>query len=102
MPTKLQLKFDASQEHQVRAVESIVGLFEGFARYEAAFQLGDEIVANLPPYEDLAELWLLGNLQAIQRNNANGTLPHTHHVIRNIALYGPLVQVSVAHYLLST
>ena len=31
MAAKLRFQFDANQEHQLRAVESIVGLFEGFA-----------------------------------------------------------------------
>ena len=69
MSSRLQLKFDANQAHQVAAVESIAALFQGFARQDAAFQLGDEIVANLPPYEDLAELWLLDNLRAVQDQN---------------------------------
>ncbi len=69
MATRLRFQFDANQEHQVAAVESIVGLFAGFARFEAGFQLGDEIVANLPPFEDLAESWLLDNLRAVQQQN---------------------------------
>ncbi|MGB3216424.1 MAG: DEAD/DEAH box helicase family protein [Anaerolineae bacterium] len=69
MPAKLQLKFDANQEHQLQAVESIVRLFEGMTRYDAGFQLGDEIVANLPRYEDLAETWLRDNLHAVQEKN---------------------------------
>jgi len=44
---RLQLKFDANQEHQLQAVESVVRLFEGAPRFEAAYQPGDEIVANL-------------------------------------------------------
>lgn len=31
MPAKLQLKFDANQEHQLQAVESIVRLFNATA-----------------------------------------------------------------------
>ncbi|MBK7199678.1 DEAD/DEAH box helicase family protein [Candidatus Amarolinea dominans] len=38
-------------------------------RYDAGFQLGDEIVANLPRYEDLAETWLRDNLHAVQEKN---------------------------------
>jgi hypothetical protein len=34
---KLQLKFDANQEHQLQAVDSVVRLFEGAPRFEAAF-----------------------------------------------------------------
>ena len=69
MAPKLRFQFDANQEHQLTAVESITALFEGFTRQEADFHLGDEIVANLPPYDDLAELWMLSNLQAVQKHN---------------------------------
>lgn len=69
MSPKLQLKFDANQEHQLQAVESVVRLFEAAPRFEAAFQLGDEIVANLPEFADLPETLLLTNLAAIQAGN---------------------------------
>jgi type III restriction enzyme len=69
MAPKFRFQFDANQEHQLTAVESITALFEGFTRQEADFHLGDEIVANLPPYDDLAEIWLLSNLQAVQEHN---------------------------------
>ena len=51
MPFTLQLKFDANQEHQLQAVDSVVRLFEGMPDYEEAFQLRDEVVANVPLYE---------------------------------------------------
>jgi len=76
MAPKLQLKFDANQEHQLQAVESVVRLFEGISRYEEAFRLGDEVVANVPPYEELADMWLLDNLIAVQ--GANGLLLSQH------------------------
>jgi type III restriction enzyme len=38
-------------------------------RFEASFGLSDEIVANLPPGEDLADTLLLPNLDAVQREN---------------------------------
>ena len=69
MPPKLQLKFDANQEHQLQAVESVVRLFEGAPRFEAAFQLGDEIVANLPEFADLPDTLLFTNLTTIQEGN---------------------------------
>ena len=83
MAAKLQLKFDANQEHQLQAVASVVRLFEGLPRYEEAFRLGDEVVANAPPYEELADMWLLDNLIAVQ--GANG-LPLSQHLERD---YGP-------------
>lgn len=69
MSTKLQLKFDANQEHQLQAVASVVRLFEGLPRFDEAFRLDNEVVANLPRYEELADNWLLDNLNAVQREN---------------------------------
>jgi type III restriction enzyme len=57
-------------------VQSVVRLFEGMPRGEAAFHLGDEIVANLPPFEDLNDPWLLDNLNAARE--ANGMSPLWH------------------------
>jgi len=69
MPPKLQLKFDANQEHQLRAAESTARLFEGMPRFEEGYRLSDEIVANLPPGESLPESFLLPNLGEVQREN---------------------------------
>lgn len=69
MPPKLTLKFDPNQEHQLRAIESVLNLFEGLPENAAGFRLGDEVVPNLPPYEALEENWLLGNLIEVQRQN---------------------------------
>ncbi len=69
MASKLKLKFDANQEHQVQAVASVVRLFEGLPRYEEAFRLGDEVVANMPAFAELPEDLLLADLTAIQKGN---------------------------------
>ncbi|NMB82011.1 MAG: DEAD/DEAH box helicase family protein [Ignavibacteria bacterium] len=68
--SKLKLKFDPNQEHQRIAIESVVNLFKGLPPYQTSFQLGDETIANLPPYNDLDEEWLLGNLQEVQKENS--------------------------------
>ena len=67
--SKLKLKFDPNQEHQRIAIESVVNLFKGLPPYQTSFQLGDETIANLPPYSELDEEWLLGNLQEVQKEN---------------------------------
>jgi type III restriction enzyme len=69
VPTQLQFKFDANQPHQLHAVESIVRLFEGMSRTESAFRLGDDVVCNLPPGDDLSEQLLFDNLIAVQQAN---------------------------------
>jgi len=63
---KLQLKFDPHQPHQLAAVDAVVDIFDGLPRRVAEFSLGGEIVANLPEFEELAALWLLANLNAVQ------------------------------------
>lgn len=62
-------QFDPNQEHQIRAIEGVINLFEGFPRQDSVFQLGDDIVPNLLPYESLEESWLLDNLNSVRLNN---------------------------------
>jgi len=66
---KLKIQFDAHQEHQVRAIESTVDLFKGFSRRETGFQLGDDTISNLDPYEMLEEEWLFDNFLEVQQKN---------------------------------
>lgn len=66
MSKKIKLKFEPNQEHQLKAVDSIAGLFKGLPPMEVGFQMGDDIVANLPRHHDLQEEWLLANLQQVQ------------------------------------
>lgn len=73
MAKKQNFAFDPNQEHQVQALESIVGLFEGYPRQEGTFQLGDDIVPNLLPHEALDESWLLDNLNAVRAQTSERT-----------------------------
>jgi type III restriction enzyme len=66
MASQLQLKFDPNQPHQLTAVDAVVDLFDGLPRRVAEFSLGEEIVANLPEFEDLAKAWLYNNLLDVQ------------------------------------
>jgi len=65
----VQFKFDANQEYQVRAIESVANLLEGQPRVEAdlSFSLGG--FAAVPNRLDLSEEALLSNLQAVQTGN---------------------------------
>ena len=65
----MRFKFDANQEYQVRAIESVAGLLEGQPRNEAdlSFSLGG--FAAVPNRIDLDESALLANLRAVQREN---------------------------------
>lgn len=69
MATKLRLRFDANQDFQLEAIQSVVKVFEGWRKYTSEFALGEEIVPNLPPYETLHEDWLYDNVRAIQQEN---------------------------------
>lgn len=68
MGSQLKLRFDANQDYQLDAIESVVRLFEGLDRRNSDFRLSEEIVPNLPPQEALAEPWLSDNLAAVQRD----------------------------------
>ena len=66
----LHLQFDATQEHQRLAMEAVVRVFYALpAQSPQDFGLSDEIIPNLPPYDDLVESWLHDNVQAVQRAN---------------------------------
>ena len=67
--SKLKLKFDPNQQHQIIAVDSVINVFKGLPPYQTSFQLGDETIPNLPPYNDLDKEWLHGNLQEVQKEN---------------------------------
>ena len=69
------IKYEADQEHQLAAVGSVIGVFEGLSRYDTSSgrQLED-IVPNLPTWYSLEASWLLDNLQAVQRE---GELPES-------------------------
>jgi type III restriction enzyme len=66
---KLKLKFDPNQDFQIQAIDSTVQLFEDLPEHATDFQMGDEIIPNLPNNETLGESWLLENLQKIQKQN---------------------------------
>src|ERR1051326_9051245 len=63
----MRFRFDSKQEHQVRAVESVVGLFEGAPRQvvDLSFTLGSAL-AVVPNAVILDEQALLANLRAVQ------------------------------------
>ncbi len=63
---KIKIKFESNQEHQLKAVESVVNLFTGLPKMDIGFQMGDDIVGNLPLYHVLEEHWLYENLLAVQ------------------------------------
>jgi len=70
----MELKFDANQEFQTLAVESVTNLFEGQKRIstELEFSLGNSF-ATIANKLDLEEEALIANLRTVQQNN--GILP---------------------------
>ncbi|TVT36752.1 type III restriction endonuclease subunit R [Hymenobacter setariae] len=66
----MKLQFNAEQPFQLRAVESVVRLFEGLDKFGSDFSINEyEVVPNLPETEELWEPNLLENLQAVQDDN---------------------------------
>jgi len=66
---KLKIQFEPNQEHQVRAIESSIKLFNGYNKRKTPFQLGDDTIANMDQYEMLDEEWLFDNLLEVQQEN---------------------------------
>lgn len=90
MSKPIRFQFDASQPHQLRAIESTVQLFEELRPYDAAAyrqkvkdaRLGfDDVVANFPIHAELSEEWLQYNLENVVKRfnedevNRNSPLP---------------------------
>ena len=67
--SKLKIKFESDQEHQIRAIGSTVKLFDGYTKRTSSFQMGEDTVSNLDPYELLDETWLFDNLVNVQLEN---------------------------------
>jgi type III restriction enzyme len=68
MPT-IKFKFDHNQEHQIVAINGVVRLFDKLPQGHTEFQLGEEVIPNLPLEESIDEDILLANLSAIQEEN---------------------------------
>lgn len=67
MTVQLRLKFDPNQDYQIDAIDGVVRLFDGLAPQEnGGIGWGEDIVTNLPPYQNLSESWLYDNLLAVQ------------------------------------
>ncbi|MBO8129796.1 MAG: DEAD/DEAH box helicase family protein [Peptococcaceae bacterium] len=71
----MRFKFDANQDYQLRAIEAVVGLFEGQRRMELTldFEMGG--LAAVPNKLELSDALILDNLKRVQ--DANGISPDT-------------------------
>jgi len=70
MSQRIEFKFDANQEHQNRAVESVLGLFDGFPKSVREYNLfSDECIPNIAGDEVLADDVLLHNMKDVQTKN---------------------------------
>lgn len=68
--TKLKIKFEDNQEHQLKAIDSVVKLFNGYSKRDSEFKMyGSDTIANMDPYEMLDEQWLYDNLIQVQKDN---------------------------------
>ena len=75
MANQLQFKFDSELEYQQEAIKSVVDVFQGLARQDTAFALGEDMVPNLPPYEDLFDHWLHHNVADVQARSIKQGMP---------------------------
>lgn len=69
MNEQIHFKFDERQEHQLQAIQNTVKLLDGLPLRETQFQMGEEIVRNLPPDGALQEGWLLTNLNVLRERS---------------------------------
>jgi type III restriction enzyme len=69
MPPQLTLKFEPNQDFQLQAVDAITRLFGGYPRRDRSYQLGDEVLPNIPLSEAFDAVWLNDNLRKVQEAN---------------------------------
>lgn len=67
--SKLKIQFESDQEHQTRAIESTVKLFDGYSKRTYDFQMGEDVIPNMDQYEILEEEWLFDNMVSVQNEN---------------------------------
>ena len=66
----MKFKFDAQQEHQIKAIESIAALFDGQGKIESGIRYAQNVgFVGFPNTLDLAEEELLANLKNVQNTN---------------------------------
>ena len=66
----MQIKFDANQQFQIRAIEAITNIFEGQPRpVTSIHELTLQGFGALPNQLDVSEKELLANLQSVQKTN---------------------------------
>jgi len=68
--SRLKIKFESDQEHQLRAIDSVVKLFNGYSKRDTTFRMySSDTIANVDPYEMLDEQWLFDNMLQVQKEN---------------------------------
>lgn len=67
--SRLKIKFESDQPHQLRAIQSTVKLFDGYSKQRSDFKMGEDTIPNIGPYEMLEESWLFDNLVSVQKEN---------------------------------
>lgn len=81
----MKFRFDSAQEHQVAAIESVCGLFEGQTRIEADTRyLRRAGFLGSPNRLDLEEERLLKNLNAVQRSSNVAPSPSLEYIEKTI------------------
>jgi type III restriction enzyme len=69
-----KFKFEANQQHQIEAIESVVDLFNGFSQEIIDFQLEHDVIPNVPDLHDFDEEWLYSNYQRVIEKNNNARI----------------------------
>ena len=79
MHKTIHFRFEPNQPHQIRPIESTIGLFDGHSIFDSRNWMGDEIIPNLRQYDSFDEQWLSSNLKSVQEENGinqNGAKIH--------------------------
>lgn len=81
-PSTVKIKFDSNQDYQIRAVESVVKLFEGMERQEIdsddfslAYDENKDTVANLDELDEISNELIKENFDSVRKENGLKVLP---------------------------
>lgn len=73
MSKEIHFRFDPNQLHQIKPVESITRLINGFSSSLSSSWMGDEIIPNIGLFDSFDSEWLNSNLRRIQEENGIST-----------------------------
>ncbi len=95
----MELKFDAAQEFQIKAIEAIVRLFDGQTKFEADLKYVHDVgFVGSPNRLDLVEEDILRNLREVQQSTGMSPSPRLEYIEEKIDTAGGKKEVKFPNF----